>query len=363
MTHRSCSHGASAVTLPTLVASLLTLFVVCPQPNLSASEGGSVPPQNDSSSPQTSAQTATHKELTAIVLTPSGAPAANADAVIAVPGTKVAIVDGAISPRLKVPVRRKTDSTGRFAFSPPDGDFWFVITHNTGFATIKGSPNSDANRLKLSPWARVEGVFRVARKLQPNAKIQLYEFDNPTVAANAPAVFIRDLQKTDANGRFVFERVVPGRVRINHDFEFSPNEGTTKLDSGFMVPVLLAAGESKKLDFGGSGRPVVGQLRRSAEAKGEAPWNFAFVNVTPEDPTKRAMGPDFTGTVDRRGNFCIDDVPPGNYALFAHFSKRASPGRVTNHRFVVPPIDEKLSQRPVDLGVLTMTVDNAFEVK
>jgi len=61
----------------------------------------------------------------------------------------------------------------------------------------------------------------------------------------------------------------------------------------------------------------------------------------------------FSATVDRNGNFSIDDVPIGKYMLNAAFFKPPR-DRLANHEFEVPAIDEKLSQEPVDLGVLTM---------
>jgi hypothetical protein len=337
MTGRRWSQVSRTVTRVAVVACLLVLV---------ASEA--------------SAQTAPQKEIVATVLTPSGGPAANADVAIGLADSRVGIQDGEIYFCPPVFVLRKSDRAGRFTFTPPDDEFWFVIAHESGFAKLDGTSKPANHTIQLERWARVEGVFRIARKLQPNATLQLYH-----AALGVPKVPTRYTQKTDANGRFVFERVVPGLARINHDFGLSlgasPNGGTRKMASGLVIPVTLIAGETAKVDIGSSGRPVIGQLRHSVEKKDEPPWNLAFVNVVPEDPKKRAKGPAFNASVDPNGNFCIDDVPPGKYALHAHFAERRFGERrpeITDHRFVVPPINEKLSQRPVDLGVLTMTAEN-----
>jgi len=61
----------------------------------------------------------------------------------------------------------------------------------------------------------------------------------------------------------------------------------------------------------------------------------------------------FEANADRDGNFAIDDVPPGTYLLYVYFPQRPGP-HVQGHRFTVPKVNEKLSQRPVDLGTLTL---------
>jgi hypothetical protein len=60
----------------------------------------------------------------------------------------------------------------------------------------------------------------------------------------------------------------------------------------------------------------------------------------------------FSATVDDHGNFCVDDVPVGQYVLTVHAHSPMFVGDF--YRFSVPAIDAKLSQRPVDLGVLIL---------
>ena len=61
----------------------------------------------------------------------------------------------------------------------------------------------------------------------------------------------------------------------------------------------------------------------------------------------------FNARPDAKGNFAIDDMPPGNYFLNVWIAGNR-PFQMQAHRFTVPKVHEKLSQRPVDLGVLTM---------
>jgi hypothetical protein len=101
---------------------------------------------------------------------------------------------------------------------------------------------------------------------------------------------------------------------------------------------------------------VIGQLQHAAHLEHETAWNFAYVDVAPRVPLFQA--PSFGATVDRKGNFSIDDVPPGEYVLRVNFIKspfeEGAGERLVDRRFTVPEINEKLSLRPVDLGMLTL---------
>ena len=97
------------------------------------------------------------------------------------------------------------------------------------------------------------------------------------------------------------------------------------------------------------GRPVIGQLQ----------WPPDFKLDFPVMPAQIYVNQDFNATPDNNGNFSIDDVPPGDYHLSALFPDCFQ----TLHRFTVPKVDEKPSQRPVDLGVLTLELIDPSEVR
>jgi hypothetical protein len=282
------------------------------------------------------------------VLTPDGQPAAKATVALAFVGTQIIINNGQFQGNVGVLKREVTDESGRFRFPPQNSDFWFIVMHPSGHAQVKCSQTSYPKSIQLTLWSRVEGVYRVARK--PKANVAFWVNHANAIAQNAPWVFENTTAKTDEHGRFVVERVFPGRAWISRSLNLG-NQVPTQMDSAPRIQTNLTAGKTTHVEFGATGRPVTGQLRHASDAEPVTPWNFAYVNVTPLVPLFQA--PTFLATIDRDGNFAIDDVPPGEYSMRVYFYRNANEF-LNNRRFTVPEINEKLSQRPVDLGVLTL---------
>jgi hypothetical protein len=126
------------------------------------------------------------------------------------------------------------------------------------------------------------------------------------------------------------------------------------MDSFSMIALNVDPGKTACLDLGCSGRPVIGQLRMPAGSSSRPAWNFAMIEVVPQHPPLQKLSPYFLAAIDRHGGFCIDGVIPGHYALSVGFFNKANGYGLKNHGFAVPTAPEKLSQRPVDLGVLTL---------
>jgi hypothetical protein len=69
------------------------------------------------------------------------------------------------------------------------------------------------------------------------------------------------------------------------------------------------------------------------------------------------LNPGFQATLDSQGNLTIDGVPAGDYELSVQVAGIKE--KALRHRFSVPAVDQKLLQRPVDLGVLTLNLGAA----
>ena len=90
------------------------------------------------------------------------------------PGLKSTIKNGDIEDPSIYSAREATDETGRFHFPAQDKNFQLVITHPSGFAHIKSTPDWDLTKIiHLEPWSRVEGIFRIGKSLAPNVPLQL----------------------------------------------------------------------------------------------------------------------------------------------------------------------------------------------
>ncbi len=159
--------------------------------------------------------------------------------------------------------------------------------------------------------------------------------------------------KTDANGKFVFERVIPGQALIGRQGPYYQQIGPNEASSWSTSSAYFFSGKTSRMDFGASGRPVIGQLRQAPGSKPGLPWTTARVQVTSVGQGAQQPFLNLIATVDHNGNFCIDDVSVGRYVLSVGFGKSPR-GEFSSYPVTVPEINEKLSQRPVDLGILTL---------
>jgi hypothetical protein len=377
--------------------------------------------------------------VVAKVVTPDGLPAAQAKIAHARVGMEIAVINGEIDERRTTGVRRVTDDAGKFSFTPLKGNSRLVIIHPAGYACFI-CPHywMPENSIVLMPWAKVEGTFRIGRKPQANTEIYVLRSEDAFVP-NEPNFYMEWKQRTDANGRFIFDRVFAGNARIGRCFRNLDRPPDSTMSFGTVV-VNLAGGKTTHVDLGASGRPVIGQLRWPAYSKATIPWNAArvvalalavddcgevwiipealigerrlsakrtnghgdsemssSVSIAVDSPpgqtahvdlgttgrpvigqlrrppeskpevelksaqvyigqVRQQTSPEaqvfFQATPDHEGNFALEDLPPGNYWLSAFVEGQKL---FHSHNFTIPSVNEKLSQRPVDLGVLTLS--------
>jgi uncharacterized GH25 family protein len=288
--------------------------------------------------------------LIAKVVTPDLKPAAGASVAIGIAGSQINVKNGRIDDGSTYAARAATDSAGRFRFPPQDKDFQLVVTHDTGYAHIKSPRRWDTARIiRLEPWARVEGTFRVGRTPTANAPLNLQVLDRGSYGNDVPSVFTDHQVTTGPDGRFDFDRVIPGKGRIGRGITFMVDDGATEVTSSCRILADLPAGKTVHIDLGGTGRAVIGRLQAPEGGGKLVRWNFAEISARPARDEDQTTGPYLTATVDREGRFRIDDPPPGAYMLSIHFQggEMSYPEVL---RFVVPSSEGA----PVDLGTLKL---------
>ena len=112
--------------------------------------------------------------VAAKVVTPRNLPAAGARIALGVAGSQINVKNGDIDDSSTYRARAEADASGRFHFPAQDKDFQLVITHPSGFAHIKSTPDWDLTRIiHLEPWSRAEGTFRVGKTPVANVPISL----------------------------------------------------------------------------------------------------------------------------------------------------------------------------------------------
>ena len=324
------------------------------------------------------------ENIAATVLTPEGQPASGAKVALGIVGSRIEITDGTINEGSTSAARCDTDDAGRFRFSCPETAYQIAITHPSGFARLKSSQQKIPNRIQLTAWARVEGTFHIGLQPAPNAYFPLATTSVHSYEPPRPMIRAFDVAWTDADGRFVFERVLPGdgflgsggasRVRADGVYE---NISLTE------VPVTLSAGQTAHVDLNHWLRTVSGKLASPTGSKEKVPWKSAFITIRidssrPPAPEDFQGTPEqgkawravlqayeqrhfvislFTANVDPDGSFCSVHLPPGNYVMDVQFKQRPPSHRSTYRFFVPPPIDIQQASQPLDLGTLVLEKD------
>ena len=266
------------------------------------------------------------------VVTPRNVPASGAKVALAVGTSQIIIKNDAIYDSSTYSMREDTDEAGRFNFASQSTDFQLVITHPSGYAHLSSSAEWPLVRIiHLEPWSRAEGTFRIGRAPVPHVPITIQSSATGPRARNGPRVFTFHDATTGPDGRFVFDRVLPGSGRIGRRITLTEG-GATEIASSVMVAANFPAGETVRIDLGGTGRPVVGKLRPPEGFNENVRWNFALVTGRPDLIAGRREGPSFTTFVGPDSTFRIDDVPQCSYVLYVFF-QRDRVGQLQDHRF------------------------------
>ena len=129
-------------------------------------------------------------DVAATILTPAGTPAAGAKIALGIAGSQINVKNGDIDDRSTYAARYETDAAGRFSFPAQGTDFQLVITHPSGFAYLKSSEGPIPANIRLTPWARVEGMFRVGRQTVANAGIALNTNSLHSYGPDVPNIFV-----------------------------------------------------------------------------------------------------------------------------------------------------------------------------
>lgn len=310
-----------------------------------------------------------------VVLCPDGAPAAGAEIMAASLLRSVSIQDGHFSQELRVPPL-VTNAGGRFTVAR-DGDPWkLVILHEQGFAMV--SHNEMSPQIRLQPWARVEGEVRAGGQTVPDDRVYLWDEERRDDAE--PYVYKRHDTRTDTDGRFRFERVIPGAKELGRTVKTVRNDS----EWSHTTYIEVAPGETRHVTLGGEGPKVAGRLvlpgndarlLESASLRAIAsrqrtpcPWpenlqsdeeRSDWYEEWSKTPEGRAWGRyyQYAVQIDPDGSFSISDIPPGKYELYVSLEEARFEGHTRGgtlgqaaHEFTVPGADTLPFSETLDIG-------------
>jgi len=310
------------------------------------------------------------KGIDAQVLTPQGAPAADANIAVAMANRTIALRAGRIVPRPGLPgggaydrwVNRepiKSSADGRFHMPSEAGPAKLVITHDTGVAILEFAKFAELRRVQLQEWGTIEGQVLWGDTVGQNETITLIAHGISTNHGDGfsfPMVSHFDETISDAEGHFLFRQVPPGRAQLSRDNALPYQHHD------------VAAGGTTQVVFGGSGRPVIGQLA------GRSSWEDVRIRIAPNAPRPGDMGTEhdpwpaygkFLSSpagkkyaheevpISDDGSFRIDRVLPENYQLFVTApDANGKPANIGYASFHVVPVNEGEPAEPHDLGTI-----------
>jgi thiol-disulfide isomerase/thioredoxin len=284
------------------------------------------------------------------------------------------------------------DAEGRFRFLPQEGACSVIVLHDSGFAERTAAQLAGDADVVVRPWGRVEGTLRIGPRPGAGERVKL--FPERPEEPDQPHPYFDYQGTTDADGRFVIDRVLPGSASVSRVIPL----GERSTGYSHNVPVEVEAGRTARVNLGGTGRPVVGRvvvpegagtpvdlshgfhslsLKRAKvtppEGLDEAQTNqwYRAWNDSEEGRAYRRSRRDYAVKVEPDGSFRVDDMPAGTYQLT--ISVHEPPigtqcGLGTNRlgstrrEFTVPEMAGGRGDEPLDLGTIELTLAKRLKV-
>jgi len=200
-----------------------------------------------------------------VVLNPDGSPAADVKVYLTDMKNGVYVGD---SDHLKIrdeiyrsTASMVTDAKGHFTLPLRVDSYSVIVLTDQGFADVRMAELEKNPEVRLQPLAHIDGKLMIGNRPGSNEVVRLglastaYEF----YPRNFSPMNLFLTTKTDDEGKFSFKQVPPVAVEVYQEPKVRdsrqgiiPQSQTTKF--------LLRPGETRHLELGGKGRPVVGRF-------------------------------------------------------------------------------------------------------
>lgn len=308
--------------------------------------------------------------LSGVVLLPDGRPAPGVEVALATVETRINMSHGGFARSDGTPMTR-TGPDGRFAFSPPGDRFLLIALGDAGYADASGDLFAKGGgKLALQPWGRIEGRVLIAGK--PGAD-QPVHFE-PIRPVQGGGIFVFDYDyssSTDRDGRFRFDRVMPGAGNIGRVVITEFSGGSQMHASCWQEPIEARPGQTATVTIGGTGRAVIGRVVLDGTPDAPVDWRRNEPATIQAPRSERGEGPRrhdrFVSNLDRDGRFRVEDVPPGRFELTIPVNAQPDPkscGAGTKLGELVQSITvpEGSGDGPNDLGEVRPTMFATLQV-
>ncbi len=325
------------------------------------------------------------------IITPGNKPASGAEIVLADKGDQVSIDNGRFDfSSTYGALRSQSDKVGRFRFPPQGNDYHLIVLHETGYAIQSPEPDESVGIIKLTPWARVTGVFRIGKDVKPDVPLTM-QLSCQQLSQHRH--YAQYETTTGPDGRYSFDRVFVGDGSIGRRLLIMVDEGAVDIGSSRRQYLATQAGAATTRNLGGDGRSVSGRLLPVSGTDPTAMvWSHGMLYVDPIVPDKpeppypegikgnaqaqfdwmrgwrsteegeawrkqydawrlkQRQADRFWVSIGKDGTFRLDDVPPGEYSLRLDLIGGNLIGSIKQTFRVEPATDSK----PLDLGELQL---------
>jgi len=319
---------------------------------------------------------------TGVVRLPNGDPAAGAEVVISKRSDMwvLSLTQGELNHTAEQKIVVQTDETGRFEFPPQVDPYLIAVVHEGGFASISETEFASSPEITVQAWGRVEGIVRIGSRAAAGETVTLDLIESNQESRIEPArpgmeftftyrepdplrVDFRYETTSDSDSRFVFSRVVPGRVEVARRISL----GKPYIAHTHTVEVEVKPGQTTAVSVGGGGTTVLGRVELPSQMKDGhcSAHGMAQLKAVSGAGKPSARYP-FPIRFEPDGSFRADDVPPGDYEVSMeidcddgiHDWSRVG---IVEARLVVPKPDISQTDEPIDVGVLSIRPVNTLK--
>jgi hypothetical protein len=249
-----------------------------------------------------------------------------------------------------------TGPDGTFTLSPQRDDYLLLAVTDAGVAQASKADFEKEGQLTLKAWGKVDGVVRHGTK--PDAGTPIQGWASMMYMPNKPQIQWSYSATADADGKFHIDRAAAGSIVFGKRLDLGNNSSTETS----MTTVKIVPGETAQVQIGGVGRPVAGRVVVPPEVAAKGYW-ISNAQIQPTSPMSNGqMGTQFVMKPD--GSFQADDIAPGSYRVDATVTDLSKPNEwmrgvpigTIHSTFTMPAVAGGVSDEPLDIGSLTMSI-------
>ena len=239
----------------------------------------------------------------------------------------------------------KHNKLGNFDLPAGPGDMPVIVTDPKGLLVTTVAKAREYPSLRLQPFGRVEGVLVSEGKPMPGGSVDI------RLITEANDLYLSRDATADQDGKFVITNLPPGEYQLYRAFfPRRRTEGPYAMPPSHQQMLIVKAGETIHVQYGGGGRTVTGQmvpqnpaiavdwlndnqsleLVRPSAAGGLKTFiseSFGLGQSAAEEMQAEREARSYHLDFEEDGSFRAEDVPPGNYELRIKLTKTRPPGR------------------------------------